>query len=204
MSLPVKFKPVEPGQRSLSAATLNALMRSARAAEVLSFDPAHFLRQGNTISLRPSSDQNVRAPWELYQTDDLEVGMVNGILQSSNESGIPVTQSVVMANTTVDDDDTTYFYLDTDVEAFALGSYLYVWKVTAAAMVADTALPDPMNTLDLTDPIDGYGKAYFHIGTVEAAGGVLTITNEITDTLSTVYPMGILIGPFDCSDIGGT
>jgi len=184
------------------ASWMNSVAKIINGTGYISGGDSILTQNGIILRGKGGDGQLTYPPWKLRALDGLSVAMVDGKLSFSNEQGIPTTITVSMANKTVSDNATTEFWLETNVEAVALGAYLYVWTVTSASVQSGSSLPDPMITVDLSDPVNGYGVANFHIGTVAAAEGVLSISNEFTGVFPTIYPMGILLGPVGCNDIG--
>lgn len=85
---PENIPPLVPGSNKLSASGWNAIRRLALDYAKLNFDPAHFIRMGQSISLRPQSGGSVTTPWSTTRADVGETKYVS-VYPGSINSLIP-------------------------------------------------------------------------------------------------------------------
>lgn len=88
MSLPAGFSDFKPGQQVISAAAQNRLHGQVRDLAGLDFDPAYFIRQGNVVTLRPSTKKSLEEfPWECHKVGStgvkVNVGTIGGVVPSN-------------------------------------------------------------------------------------------------------------------------
>jgi hypothetical protein len=106
VSLPAGFSDFRPGQQVISAAGQNRLHAQVRDLAGLAFDPAHFIRQGNVVTLRSkAASQNF--PWECRKVGatkiKINIGSIAGIVPSNIFSELTIaatgTEYVVLTLT---------------------------------------------------------------------------------------------------------
>jgi len=142
---------------------------------------------GRIFSLSNLSD-GPRAPWELFQVDALEVSMETGLYTSNNATtAIPTPGSVDISGAfVITDNATTYFWVTVPVSTVDFGSWK-LWTVGSLAINSGATVPD--HTADLSNPGSGSGDLHIEIGSVAAASGALTFTQELDDRLQLVFPL---------------
>ena len=95
MTLPSGFSDFKPGQQVISAAAQNRLHGQVRELAGLDFDPAYFIRQGNVVTLRPTTKKSVEFPWEVSNFSStsvkVNVGTIGGIVPSNIFSALTTT-----------------------------------------------------------------------------------------------------------------
>jgi hypothetical protein len=199
VTLPAGFSDFRPGQQVISAAAQNRLHAQVRDLAGLAFDPAHFIRQGNVVTLRPGKKPDVTFedhPWKLYQKEDdtpgLIVNMTSGLVSGVNAANSnPLNAIVNLSPLTVTDDATTLVWVKVSIELIVWTPYFKVWAVSAAVTGSGASLP--ADTLDIATMTDG--DVHVQVGSIEAASGVLVaITQSLFTPLNYNLPP-ILYGP---------
>lgn len=207
--LPPQFKPLRPGQRQLSASGMNDLQQAARDFLRLHFDPRHFLRQGNTVTLR---GKKTRQPFELYQTAPLKVKIEPGkVIHWGNPNVIgdhqPQLYDVYSDASTETDPEftvtngTTYIYLTVHLELHTSTETAHWILHTDPGTASDSPLElSAATSIPTQDWRQGVffeaatmgsaptDKLYIPIGTIIAASGKITsVTNTWTGILPISY-----------------
>jgi hypothetical protein len=198
MSAPARFPDLRAGGR-LSASAENVLRSELRALMRRSFNPAHFVVQGETVSLlrkRPVNLLDIGDMWELYQEDEdtpgLRLSMRTGLLVSTSGATLfPLHQLADLTPFTVTDDDDTEVWLRVSVEKTGYQAYFDVWSVSGYAVEHGAAVP--ADTLDLST--ETAGDLHFHIGTVTAADGEITLITQQQGPFPVVvvFPLSVVL-----------
>lgn len=135
-------------------------------------------------------------PWQLYQADDddpgLVISMLPGVVQyTSSATGNPLTVFVNMTPFTLTDDATTKIYLKASIASSTYGDYYKLWAVTSLSVESGSSIPS--DTLNISTDTDG--DIYIEIGEVTTdTGEIDSITQVLASSVPIVFPL-TLTGP---------
>lgn len=179
---PPVFKPFAPGQKNISAGQMNYLQKAVAESMRLSFDSRHFVRQGTTVSLKPSKPVAV-IPFEMTRKGLLDLGIAAGIVWHWNGTDERVAMTEVAEGTLeMAASATNYIYLRATLTPYVVATTHIAWGASLFEFVTDVA--EISDTVDFADAVSGAGDYHVLLGEVVTDGTEIEsdgITQDVKD-----------------------